>query len=123
MGARLTAGMAEAAGMPVVMHHFADLGVAVHAYMQLIAAVPNFTLANQGGLYRLNDDVIKGGLRKLRDGCLDLPDGPGIGVELDPARVEKYARYYEENVKGKEFSQPWMTPQYMMMQYRRFFGY
>jgi L-alanine-DL-glutamate epimerase-like enolase superfamily enzyme len=123
MGARITAGMAEAAGMPVVMHHFADLGVAVHAYTHLIAAVPNFILANQGGLYKLKDDVIKGGLRKMQDGCLDVPDGPGIGVELDPEKVARYAENYEENIKGKEFSQPWMTPQYMMMQYRRFFGY
>ena len=123
MGARLTAGMAEAAGMPVVMHQFSDLGVAQFAYTHLIAAVPNFTLANQGGLHELTDDVIKGGLRKLEKGCLEVPDGPGIGVELDPERVEKYARHYEENIKGKEFSQPWMTPKYMMMQYRRFFGY
>jgi L-alanine-DL-glutamate epimerase-like enolase superfamily enzyme len=123
MGARITAGMAEAAGMPVVMHHFSDLGVAVHAYTHLIAAAPNFILANQGGLYKLADDVIKGGLRKIQDGCLDVPDGPGIGVELDPEKVATYAKYYEDNVKGREFSQPWMTPQYMMMQYRRFFGY
>jgi L-alanine-DL-glutamate epimerase-like enolase superfamily enzyme len=123
MGARITAGMAEAAGMPVVMHSFADLGVTQNAYMHLIAATPNFTLANQGGLYKLEDDVIKGGLAKMENGCYDLPDGPGIGVELDPERVEKYARHYQEDIKGKEFSQPWMTPQYMMMQYRRFFGY
>ena len=55
--------------------------------------------------------------------CYELPDGPGIGVELDPDRVDKYAEHYQRDVRGKEFSQPWMTPQYMMMQYRRFFGY
>jgi L-alanine-DL-glutamate epimerase-like enolase superfamily enzyme len=115
--------MAEAVGMPVVMHAFADLGVTQYSYMHLIASAPNFTLANQGGLCNLADDVIKGGLRPLKGGCLDVPDGPGIGVELDPERVEKYARNYQEKIKGKEFSQPWMTPQYMMMQYRRFFGY
>ena len=123
IGARLTAGMAEAAGMPVVMHSFGELGVAQSAYMHLIAVAPNFTLANQSGYHRLTDDVIKGGLLTFKDGCLDLPEKPGIGVELDPAKVDTYAGYYEENIKGKEFSQPWMTPQYMMMQYRRFFGY
>jgi len=91
--------------------------------MHLIASAPNFTLANQSGYHRLTDDVIQGGLLTFKNGCLDLPDKPGIGVELDPAKVDTYARYYEENIKGKEFSQPWMTPQYMMMQYRRFFGY
>ncbi len=109
--------------MPVVMHAFADLGVTRSAYNHLIASTPNFTLANQGANRNLEDDVIKGGLAKMENGCYDLRDGPGIGVELDPERVEKYARYYQDDIKGKEFSQPWMTPQYMMMQYRRFFGY
>jgi len=67
--------------------------------------------------------VIKGGLLTFKDGCLDLPEGPGIGVELDLEKVGTYAQYYQENIKGKEFSQPWPTPQYMLMQYRRFFGY
>ena len=49
VGARLTAGMAEAAGMPVVMHSSGELGVAQSAYMHLIASTPNFTLANQSG--------------------------------------------------------------------------
>ncbi len=123
VGARLTAGMAEAAGMPVVLHSFGELGVAQHACSHLIASTPNFILANQSGYYDLTDDIIKGGLRKFKDGCLDVPDEPGIGVDLDPDKVEKYARYYDENVKGKEFSQPWLMPKYMMMQYRRFFGY
>jgi hypothetical protein len=59
----------------------------------------------------------------FRDGCLDLPESPGIGVELDAEKVEAYARRYDEHVKGKEFSRPWLRPQYMMMQYRRYFGY
>ena len=122
MGARLTAGMAEAAGMPVVMHEFANLGVAQHAAIQLAASTPNFTLANQGGQHTLSDDIIVGGVRRPVNGCLTVPDEPGIGVELDPERIEKYSRYYQDEIKGKEFSQPWQTPQYMMMQYRGFFG-
>jgi L-alanine-DL-glutamate epimerase-like enolase superfamily enzyme len=121
-GARLTAGMAEAAGVPVVMHSFGELGVAQCAYMHLIASTPNFTLANQTGYHRLTDDVIKGGLLRFENGCLDLPERPGIGVDLDPEKVGAYARYYQEQIKGKEFSQPWLTPQYSLMQYRRFFG-
>ena len=123
MGARITAGMAEAAGVPVVMHSFTELGVAQCAYMHLIACAPNFTLANQSGYRRLTDDVIKGGLMTFEDGCLDLPEDPGIGAELDPQKVETYARHYQDNIRGKEFSQPWLTPEYMLMQYRRFFGY
>jgi L-alanine-DL-glutamate epimerase-like enolase superfamily enzyme len=123
MGARITAGMAEAAGVPVLTHSFGELGVAQCAYMHLIASAPNFTLANQSSYRRLADDIIRGGPLTFRDGCLDLPEAPGIGVELDSEKVETYARHYCENVQGKEFSRPWLRPQYMMMQYRRFFGY
>jgi len=123
MGARLTAGMAEAAGVPVVVHSFGELGVAQCAYMHLIASAPNFILANQSGYHHLADDVIKGGLLTFTDGCLDLPEKPGIGVELDRDKVETYARHYRENIQGREFSQPWLRPQYMLMQYRRFFGH
>jgi L-alanine-DL-glutamate epimerase-like enolase superfamily enzyme len=24
------------------------------------------------------------------DGCLLVPDGPGLGVEIDPAKLERY---------------------------------
>jgi L-alanine-DL-glutamate epimerase-like enolase superfamily enzyme len=123
MGARITAGIAEAAGMPVLTHSFTELGVAQCAYMHLIASAPNFTLANQSSYRRLTDDVIKGGPLTFKDGCLDLPEGPGIGIALDPGKVETYARHYQDNIKGKEFSRPWLRPQYMLMQYRRFFGY
>jgi L-alanine-DL-glutamate epimerase-like enolase superfamily enzyme len=121
MGARITAGMAEAAGLPTIMHHYTALGVTTAAYCQLIAAAPSFTLANQTGYAQLSDDVILGGLMPFRKGCLRLPEGPGIGVTLDPAKVEEYAALYQRDIKGTEFSRPWMTPRYMMMQYRNFF--
>jgi len=121
MGARLTAGMAEAAGVPVVMHSFTELGVAQCAYMHLIASTPNFIFANQSGYRHLTDDIIKCGKMNFEDGCLNLPESPGIGVELDPQKVETYAENYQKNIKGKEFSLPWLRSQYMLMQYRRFF--
>ncbi|MCC7354123.1 MAG: mandelate racemase/muconate lactonizing enzyme family protein [Anaerolineae bacterium] len=123
VGARITAGMAEAAGLPVIMHSFSELGVAQCAYMHLIASTPNFTLANQSGYRELADDVIKGGLMSFRDGCMTLPEKPGIGVELDQEKVNHYARYYQEHVKGQEAPDPWSSPQHKLMQYRRFFGY
>ncbi|MEM3692536.1 MAG: mandelate racemase/muconate lactonizing enzyme family protein [Candidatus Bathyarchaeia archaeon] len=122
MGARISAGMAEAAGLPVLTHEWAMLGVSTAAYMQLIASTPNFTLANQGGCRNLADDVIKGGPLRLREGHLDLPEEPGIGVELDPEKVEKYGMVYERTFKGKGFSKEDATI-YQLMAYRRYFGY
>jgi L-alanine-DL-glutamate epimerase-like enolase superfamily enzyme len=122
MGARITAGMAEAAGLPVVMHHFSTLGVALAAYMQLIASCPNFTYANQTGYFRLEDDVIAGVMFQFEGGCVALPQAPGIGVTLDQDKLAAAAERYDQHVRGREFSSPTRSPEYMMMQYRRYFG-
>ena len=118
-GARIAAGIAEAAGLPVLLHSYYELGIAQCAYMHLAASCPNFILANQSSYGDLLDDVIMGGRLEFKDGCMDLPEKPGIGVELDTQRMEKYHAAYEENVKGKE--PPGEVPLYRFMSYRNFF--
>lgn len=100
LGCRLSAGMAEAAGLPVVTHTFGELGVATAAFMQLISSCPNFILANQTYYWNLEDDVIEGGLMEFEGEFLHVPGSPGIGVNLDKERVAKYAALYEESLRG-----------------------
>jgi len=122
-GARKSAAIAEAAGLPVVHHSFAELGVAVASFLHLIASCPNFIYANQQVHDGLADDVLKGGKMVFREGCLSLPESPGIGVELDADKVEKYAAYYDEHIREREFEAPMLSSQYMLMSFRRYFGY
>jgi L-alanine-DL-glutamate epimerase-like enolase superfamily enzyme len=89
--------LATAGGIPVVKHSFGDLGISTAAGMHAIASCPNFTRANQTHFGVLTDDIIEGGLAKFRNGCLTLPEGPGLGVKLDRQRLTKYARYFEEH--------------------------
>ncbi|WP_442916722.1 enolase C-terminal domain-like protein [Lutispora sp.] len=35
------------------------------------------------------DDIIKNPF-EYEDGCLLVPDGPGLGIEVDMAKLEKY---------------------------------
>lgn len=60
------------------------------AAMQLDAAVPNFliqeSIYKSGGFF---DEIVKGPL-KWDAGDLILDDRPGIGVELDEAKLEQY---------------------------------
>ena len=119
-GARITAGMAEAAGLPVLLHGYSQIGITTCAFMHLAASCPNFMLANQGATYdELLDDVILGGRLEFKDGCLDLPEKPGLGVELDPKKMEKYHAAYNEKVKPK--GPPSELPLYKYMPYRNFF--
>lgn len=75
---RLIAGMAEAYYADVAPHN--PLGpISLAAGIQLSASIPNFLCQEQVSLG-------EGYLKKpftVRDGYLDLPTGPGLGIELD----------------------------------------
>jgi L-alanine-DL-glutamate epimerase-like enolase superfamily enzyme len=90
---RVTAA-AEIANTPVVKHSFGDLGVSTFAAAHVLASCPNTGLAHQTHFQLLGDDVIAGGLRAFEDGALAVPQGPGIGVELDRERVDEYAELF-----------------------------
>jgi L-alanine-DL-glutamate epimerase-like enolase superfamily enzyme len=95
------AALCEIAGLPIVKHSFGDLGVTTWAAAQVLATCPNATLANQTHYNLLDGDVIVGGPPAFVDGALELPEVPGIGVELDP---EKVALYEETYLREGEYS-------------------
>lgn len=100
-----SAGLCEAAGMPVVKHSLGELGVALAAATHALAATPNFRYANQAYGALLSDDVTTGfggPDTNYRRGRLAVPTGPGLGVELDPDKVARYAELYR--VKAADFS-------------------
>ena len=75
---RLIAGMAEAYYASIAPHN--PLGpISLAAGVQMAASIPNFLCQEQVSLG-------EGYLKKpftVRDGYLDLPTGPGLGIELD----------------------------------------
>jgi L-alanine-DL-glutamate epimerase-like enolase superfamily enzyme len=95
------AGICEVAGLPVLKHSLGELGVGVYAALHVMASTPNFTYANQSYASLLADDVVDGGPLPYRDGTLAVPDQPGIGVELDAERVERFSELYER--EGEQF--------------------
>jgi len=64
--------------------------------LHLAAVLPNLTYAPDAHYHQLVDDVIEGGKLPYRDGAIANADAPGLGVKLDPARVERYADLYAE---------------------------
>lgn len=73
-----------------------DLGIATAAYLQLAAATPYIGQPSQSLLRWTTDDVIVGGPFSPENGVVEVPSGPGLGVELDEAAlarcVERFAR-------------------------------
>lgn len=79
---RLIAGMAEAYYATIAPHN--PLGpISLAAGVQMAASIPNFLCQEQVSLG-------EGYLKKpftLRNGYLDLPTGPGLGIELDESAM------------------------------------
>lgn len=101
------AGICDAGAIPVLKHSLGELGVATYAGCHVIASTPNFLHASQAYGSLLADDVVAGiGALPYRDGHLAVPDGPGLGVELDRDRVERYARTYERDGHTFAFHDP-----------------
>jgi galactonate dehydratase len=91
---RLIAGMAEAYYASIAPHN--PLGpISLAAGLQIAASIPNFLCQEQ---VSLGDGYIKNPF-KVRDGYVDLPTGPGLGIELD-----------EEAMKDK-IGHDWRNPE------------
>jgi L-alanine-DL-glutamate epimerase-like enolase superfamily enzyme len=88
------AGMCETAHVPLVKHSFGDLGITTAATLHVLGGLHEPTLAHQTHLTILEHDLLKAHF-EFSDGCLDVPIGPGIGVELDRDAVLHYAELYK----------------------------
>ena len=105
-GARTAAQIAEVAGLPALTHTFGELGVGTALMLHFHAAHRNLVLDSQTYYPNLTDDVIAGGPLRF-DGCfLDVPQGPGLGVELDRERVAHYAAFHASEVAGRQTPPP-----------------
>ncbi|MFC1989984.1 mandelate racemase/muconate lactonizing enzyme family protein [Chloroflexota bacterium] len=74
------AAIAEAWNLPVASHVFHDIS------MHLVAAVPNGLIVE----YMPWWDVIYQTPPKVKDGYMEIPSAPGLGLELDPEALKKY---------------------------------
>lgn len=67
----------------------ASLGLATAAMLQAAACTPAFASANESAYHRLQDDILTEPLEVL-DGTIAVPIEPGLGVEVDRGKIEKY---------------------------------
>lgn len=89
LGVKKVATLAEAAAVPCVFHCAHDLGLKTAAMLHVVASTPNFTLANDCTYYGLTDDIVTP-LHRIEGGHMAVPEGPGLGVTVDEAKVKKY---------------------------------
>jgi muconate cycloisomerase len=96
------AAVARAAGIVCNVNGSAELGIGNLANLALAAAAPAVTLAcvvpistpasaqrgQIAGIY-YKDDLIAVPM-EYRDGAVRIPTGPGLGIDVDPAKIELY---------------------------------
>jgi len=85
----------EAAGLPVVGHAGWELSIGTHAILHIAASTPNFILPNQTYYMYLTDDICRQGMLTFEDGCMRVPEEPGLGIELDRDKVAKYSENFK----------------------------
>jgi glucarate dehydratase len=77
--------------------HSGETGIASAAYLHLSAALEHVRGASQTLFHWYADDVIEGGPFALENGVTRVPDGPGLGVTLDPTALKRcHQRYLSE---------------------------
>jgi L-alanine-DL-glutamate epimerase-like enolase superfamily enzyme len=122
-GVRISAGMAEAAGIQCSHHSFYTLGIALAGSLHVIASCPNFSMANSMSEYAgMIDDVITDGPMRMKEvPYMEVPETPGIGVTIDKERLAKYNEFYVKEIFEKGFERETEMPYYTSMYMRTYF--
>jgi glucarate dehydratase len=78
------------------MHSNSHLGISLAAMTHVAAAVPNLTYALDTHWPWKSEDVIEPGVLSFKDGVVEVPTSPGLGVELDRDALAKLHEQYLE---------------------------
>jgi len=86
--------LAHAHNLPIAPHTGFSGGVAHLASLHLAAAVPNFSIYEYMGTAYIQNplrEIFTTPFPVPREGLISLPQGPGLGMTLDPDALRKYA--------------------------------
>jgi glucarate dehydratase len=78
------------------VHSSGELGIQLASMLHLGATLPNLNFAADAHYHHLTDDILVGGKLEYADGRIKVPQGPGLGVEVDREKLRSYAEYYRE---------------------------
>jgi len=88
---RRIAWMAADYGVKFVGHGW-NTALGIAADLQLASAIPTTDLVEYIGGSPYVDDITVEGFALDSEGYLEIPDRPGLGVTLDPTKLQKYAQ-------------------------------
>jgi glucarate dehydratase len=81
-------------GRKLSMHSNSHLGISLAAMVHLGAALPEVPYALDTHYPWQSEEVIAGGRMKFEGGAVQVPAGPGLGVEIDQKALKKLHQNY-----------------------------
>jgi L-alanine-DL-glutamate epimerase-like enolase superfamily enzyme len=87
--ARAAAAVASAAGITAILGSRPALGIGTAAMLHLAASNPVLSGCNECAYSQLRDDILSEPL-EIAGGMMTVPEGPGLGIEVERAKVERY---------------------------------
>ncbi|MCZ7570027.1 MAG: hypothetical protein M5U01_15785 [Ardenticatenaceae bacterium] len=107
--AKKVAAICETFNIGLAMHSDRELGIGTAAGLHFWASTPTISHYYDSHYHDQVGDVITEPF-VFRDGGLRVPEGPGLGVELDEERLKYHHRLYEERGDDVEFFDPVRRP-------------
>lgn len=95
--------LCRAGGLGISMHSNTHLGISLAAMVHVAAATPNLTYDCDTHYPWTSHDIIKGGKLPFDKGTIKVPDGPGLGVEIDPDALAEFHDFYRsQDLRDRE---------------------
>lgn len=86
--------IADLHGLLVCKHTHGELGVAAAACQHVLLTLPNITDGNQQTAYLMAHDVLRAPIPIASGPRWGVPEGPGLGIEIDEAAVAEATQRY-----------------------------
>ena len=92
------ANLCKVFGIGLSMHSNSHLGVSLMGMAHVAAATPHLTYAcdTHYPWQSEQDEVVEGGRVSIVNGCVKIPEKPGLGVELDYDQLARGRERYEK---------------------------
>lgn len=83
--------------LKVCKHTHGELGIAAAACQHVLLTLPSIVEGHQQTAQMMQDDILTSSLPIATGPAWGVPTGPGLGIQVDLAKLAKYAKYYREN--------------------------
>ncbi|HVT93308.1 MAG TPA: mandelate racemase/muconate lactonizing enzyme family protein [Bryobacteraceae bacterium] len=88
--------LAHYQGFEICRHTHGELGITAAACHHILLTLPNVVEGNQQTAHLMTDDIVTEEIPITNGPEWGVPEGPGIGVDVDPEKLGRYHELYLE---------------------------